>query len=141
MRPFADVLEEIADQAKVYDVLDAAVRGAKRRRKARVIVRPLVAVAVVVALVACSGLVLGQFMDRFGGVGRPEPGPGRLGGDPPALVQPLLDSPTRGTLAESARRAPGRGRRSVNRSPATVSTTRSGSTRTTRHPAAPSPAA
>lgn len=99
MRPFADVLEEIADQAHVYDVVDAAVRGARRRKRARIVVRPLVAIAVVFALVTCAGLGLTRLEDRFNSPGRPEPGAGRLAGDPPALVRPLLDSPTRGSLA------------------------------------------
>jgi hypothetical protein len=99
MRPFADVLEEIAEQARVYDVVDAAVRGARRRRRTRIVVRPLVAVAVVFALVTCAGLGL-TALDRFtSSPGRPEPGAGRLAGDPPTLVRPLLDSPTRGSLA------------------------------------------
>jgi hypothetical protein len=98
MRPFADVLEEIAEQAHVYDVVDAAVRGARRRKRARIVVRPLIAIAVVFALVTCAGLGLTGLRERFTSPGRPEPGPGRLAGDPPALVKPLLDAPTRGSL-------------------------------------------
>jgi hypothetical protein len=101
MRPFADVLEEIAEQAQVYDVVDAAVRGARRRKRARIVVRPMIAVAVVFVLVTCGGLGLVRLQEHFNSPGRPEPGPGRLGGDAPALVQPLLDSSTRGSLAHN----------------------------------------
>jgi hypothetical protein len=99
MRQLADVLADVAERAKVYDVTDRAVRGARRRRWTRLAGRTGAAVTAVVLAVTCGSLALVRIDERFGGPGRPEPGPGRLAGDPPALVRPLLDSPTRGSLA------------------------------------------
>ncbi|GAA2585292.1 hypothetical protein GCM10010399_14230 [Dactylosporangium fulvum] len=93
MRRLADSLDDIADQAKLYDVTDAAIRGARRRRRARAFERTALTVLVVVVLTGFTYSLL-----SFGG-GRPGGGPGRQDGDPPAVVRLLLDSPTRGSLA------------------------------------------
>lgn len=102
MSRFTDVLADIAEQAKVYDVTDVAVRGARRRRRVRIAGRAVAATMAVVVVVACGGLAVTRIGEYFGGPGRPEPGPGRLDGDPPALVEPLLNSPTRGSLASDS---------------------------------------
>lgn len=95
MRRFAETLEDIAGQAKLYDVTDVAVRVATRRRGARTL-----AVSALAMLVLTCALGVGALLNLGGGsIGRPEGGPGRLNGEPSALVRPLLDAPTRGSLA------------------------------------------
>ncbi|WP_432984208.1 hypothetical protein [Dactylosporangium sp. CA-233914] len=100
MSGLAEMLDDIADQAKVYDVTEVAVRGARRRRRARIAGRAGLGVLVVACLLGGVVSVLPLF--RFGGIGGPEGGPGRLDGEPSAVVRPLLDSPTRGPLAGDA---------------------------------------
>ena len=93
MRNLAETLDEIAGQAKLYDVTGRAIHHADRRRRTR---RLAVSALSVVAVTCVIGAVA---VLRLGGIGRPEGGPGRLDGDSPALVQPLLDTPARGSLA------------------------------------------
>ncbi|GAB3868246.1 hypothetical protein ACFPIJ_24050 [Dactylosporangium cerinum] len=95
MRRLAETLEDIAGQAKLYDVTSAAVRGANRRRRART----LAASALSVLVVSCVLVNVVTLLGLDGGIGRPDLGPGRQNGEPPALVRPLLDSPARGSLA------------------------------------------
>jgi hypothetical protein len=93
-----DVLDDVAAQAKLYDVTDAAVRGGRRRRRVRLVGNAAVAVLLVVGLVGLARVVA-----NIGtGVAPPDRGPGRETGDPPALVVPLLETPTRGSLAGDA---------------------------------------
>jgi hypothetical protein len=94
-----EVLEDVAGQAKLYDVMDNAVRGARRRRRIRRATTAVIAAAAIVGLV---GTMLPRFLFGVGGIGHPEGGPGRLDGEPPALVRPLLDTPTRGSLANDS---------------------------------------
>ncbi|MET7420407.1 hypothetical protein [Dactylosporangium sp. NPDC005555] len=98
MTRLGEVLDDIAEHAKLYDVTDKAVRVARRRRRVR---KTTTAVMAMVLVLVVMVTVLPMFL--FGGPGRPEGGPGRLDGVPPTLVQPLLDTPTRGSLAGDAR--------------------------------------
>ncbi|GAA3232450.1 hypothetical protein ACFO1B_20940 [Dactylosporangium siamense] len=96
MRRLAETLEDVAGQAKLYDVTSAAVRGANRRRRTRT----FTASALTILVVTCVLLNVAMFLQlNNGGTGRPDLGPGRQNGEPPALVKALLDSPTRGSLA------------------------------------------
>ncbi len=51
MSELAYLFGELADEAKVYEVTEAALRGARRRRRARLLAPPAVATAMVVAVV------------------------------------------------------------------------------------------
>ncbi|MDG6100893.1 hypothetical protein Daura_01835 [Dactylosporangium aurantiacum] len=93
MRGLAERLDDIAGQAKLYDVTDRAIRGADRRRRTRRFAVSALSVLAVTCVIGAVSVL------RFGGIGRPEEGPGRLEGVPPALVLPLLDTPARGSLA------------------------------------------
>lgn len=97
MRQLAERLDDIAGQAKLYDVTDRAIHGANRRRRNRRSAVSALSVLVVIFVIGAVSLL------RFDGTdhpeGGPEGGPGGFEGDPPALVQPLLDAPTRGSLA------------------------------------------
>jgi hypothetical protein len=94
VRRLAETLDDIAGQAKLYEVTDRAVRGANRRRRTRVFAVSALSVIVVMCVLGAAAV-----LRAGGGIGRPDTGPGRLDGDPPALVQQLLDAPTRGSLA------------------------------------------
>jgi hypothetical protein len=96
VRRLADTLDDIAGQAKLYDVTDGAIQGANRRRRTRNFgISALAIIAVSCVLATATLLTAGG-----GRVGPPEGGPGRLDGEPPALVQALLDTPTRGSLKD-----------------------------------------
>jgi hypothetical protein len=103
VRRFTDVLGDIAEQAKLYEVTDAAVRGARRRRRVRSVVRAGLVVVLVVGLLGGVSLVSSGMYGWFSYQVDPVPaGPGRQEGNPPALVAPLLDSAARGSLAGDA---------------------------------------
>jgi hypothetical protein len=96
VRRLTETLEDIAGQAKLYDVTSAAVRGANRRRRARTFAATALTLLVVTCVLGSMATLLQM---NSGGIGRPDLGPGRQNGEPSALVRPLLDSPTRGSLA------------------------------------------
>ncbi|MET7396516.1 hypothetical protein ABZS66_23850 [Dactylosporangium sp. NPDC005572] len=97
MTRLSEILDELADQAKVYDVTDQSVRAARRRHRQRFGMKTAVRVTAAVCLIAVVAAILP--LSFSGGTGVPEAGPGRLDGEPAALVRPLLDAPTRGSLA------------------------------------------
>ncbi len=99
MRRLAETLDDVAGQAKLYDVTDRAVQVANRRRRTRTLTIPAVAILVVTCLLGAGALLN---LNGGGFVGRPEGGPGRLNGEPSALIRPLLDAPARGSLAGDA---------------------------------------
>ncbi|MEV4507460.1 hypothetical protein AB0K00_00680 [Dactylosporangium sp. NPDC049525] len=94
MNRLTETLDDIAEQAKLYDVTDLAIMGANRRRRTRVFAVTALALLAVTCVLGVAALVR-----PVNTIGRPEVGPGRQDGDAPALVQPLLDTPTRGSLA------------------------------------------
>jgi hypothetical protein len=97
MTRFTDLLGEVADQAKLYDVLPGAVRSARRRR---MVMRTSAGLTVAAAAVVLVAMFL--VASRLGGLGGDmdfDRGPDRETGDVPAVVSSLLDSPTRGSLA------------------------------------------
>jgi hypothetical protein len=98
----AEVLADVADRAKLYDVVDGAVRGARRRRQIHAIGKATAIAVAVIGLVGMSALVL----IRLGGQGGMDVNfdsrPGRQTGEPPGLVPQLLATPTRGGLAGDA---------------------------------------
>jgi hypothetical protein len=85
-------LGDAADLARVYDVTERAVRGARRRRRTRRVVWSAGSLAVVAVL----GLAYAARLTGF------ESAPGYEYGGPPAVTTMLLDSPTRGSLAGDA---------------------------------------
>jgi hypothetical protein len=94
----ADLLDDVADQAKVYDVTDEAIRRVRRYRRVRRTKRVAMILVPIMVLALCLGYV--PLMLLFGyKMPRPPGGPGREGGTPPALVQGLLNAPTKGPLA------------------------------------------
>ncbi|GGM41269.1 hypothetical protein ACFFX1_12835 [Dactylosporangium sucinum] len=100
MNRLGELLDDLADDAKLYDVTDLALYGATRQRRTVVTARVVLSVLAVVCLV--GGVAIFLPPQQFGSAGPPEGGPGRLDGAPPALVQPLLDTPARGSLAGDA---------------------------------------
>ncbi|MGI5179476.1 hypothetical protein ACQEVZ_24415 [Dactylosporangium sp. CA-152071] len=94
-RRLAEVLGDVAEQAKLYDLTDNAIKVVRRRRRVR-----KTAVAMVTMVAVLVGVV--AFVLPSGGPGRPEGGPGRLDGEPSSKVLPLLDAPTRGSLKDDA---------------------------------------
>jgi hypothetical protein len=81
----------------VYDVTNVVVRKSNNRRRVKTVSRIAVGLVAVVCMLGGVVTVLPFFF--HGGMEPPEMGPGRLDGEPPAVVRPLLDSPTRGSLA------------------------------------------
>ncbi|WP_238007453.1 hypothetical protein KZZ52_19055 [Dactylosporangium sp. AC04546] len=98
MTRLAETLDEIADQAKVYDVTDRSLRGARRRRRLRFVMKTAFSVTAAVCVIGVVAALV-RPLTFGGGPGTPEGGPGRLDGEPAALVRPLLDTPARGSLA------------------------------------------
>ncbi|MEU0553248.1 hypothetical protein [Dactylosporangium sp. NPDC006015] len=94
-RRLAEVLGDVAEQAKLYDLTDNAIKVVRRRRRVR-----KTAVAMVTMVAVLVGVV--AFVLPSGGPGRPEGGPGRLDGEPSSKVLPLLEAPTRGSLKDDA---------------------------------------
>jgi hypothetical protein len=92
-----ELLDDIAGEAKVYDVTNVVVRRSGVRRRVRLVGKVALSAVVAVCMLGGAVAVLPLFLG--GGMGRPEGGPGRLDGEPSAVVQPLLDSHTRGSLA------------------------------------------
>ncbi|GAA1573626.1 hypothetical protein GCM10009827_114410 [Dactylosporangium maewongense] len=92
-RRLAEVLGDVAEQAKLYDLTDNAIKVVRRRRRVR-----KTAVAMVTMVAVLVGVV--AFVLPSGGPGRPEGGPGRLDGEPSSKVLPLLEAPTRGSLKD-----------------------------------------
>ncbi|GII20463.1 hypothetical protein [Planosporangium mesophilum] len=85
MNALKHALGEIAEEAKLYEVTERAVRGGRRRRRVARLAPAAVALAVAVGLLAAG--MPGQ-----------RTGPDRVA-SPPALVAELLNSSTRGSLA------------------------------------------
>jgi hypothetical protein len=75
-------------------------KARRRRRTRRVVGGVAGTVAALCGLVLVLPFLVPLF---FGGVGHPEGGPGRTDGEPSVKVRPLLDSPTRGSLAGDER--------------------------------------
>ncbi|MEV4134023.1 hypothetical protein AB0J72_17865 [Dactylosporangium sp. NPDC049742] len=95
MTRLVEVLGDVAEQAKLYDVTDTAIRVARRRKRVR---KTAVAMGTMVAVLV--GVV--AFVLPSGSHPRPEGGPGRLDGEPSSRVLPLLEAPTRGSLKDDA---------------------------------------
>ncbi|MGI5246728.1 hypothetical protein [Dactylosporangium sp. CA-139066] len=98
MSGLGDLLDEIAGEAKVYDITDAVVRKSAVKRRVRTVTRTAVSLVAVVCMLGGVVTVAPLFF-LGGGMEPPELGPGRVDGLPPEAVQPLLNSDTRGSLA------------------------------------------